>query len=102
MKTKPANNNGNEIVSASGNGFFGNLFENIRIAGGSPGKTLGGFVVAWVAFFLILYVLPLPEVAGIDGSISKLTLPGKAALAVVVWACIVWISEASRSASPAS
>ena len=93
MKTKTVNG-GDEIVSASGNGFVGNLFENIRLAGGSPGKTLGGFVLAWVAFFLILYVLPLPEVTGIDGKVSALTPAGKAALAVVVWACIIWISEA--------
>ncbi len=88
-------NSGDNLISASGHGFIGNLLENIRLAGGSPGKTLGGFIVAWVVFFLILYdVLPIPEVTGIDGSISKLSLAGKAVLAVVAWACIIWITEA--------
>lgn len=80
-------------ASATGHGFLGNLLENIRLAGGSPGKALGGFVVAWAVFFLILYVLPLPEVTGIDGKVAVLTPAGRAALAVVVWACIVWITE---------
>ena len=93
MKAKTVHS-GEEIVSASGNGFVGNVFENIRLAGGAPGKTLGGFVLAWVAFFLILYALPLLEVTGIDGKVSALTPASKATLAVVVWACIIWISEA--------
>ena len=77
-----------------GHGFFGNMVENIRAGGGSPGKTLGGFLVAWVMFFLILYGLPLPEVTGIDGKVMELSPAGRAALAVVVWACIIWITEA--------
>jgi di/tricarboxylate transporter len=85
--------NGGEVVSAKGHGFFGNLIETIRLAGGSPGKTLGGFIAAWVAFFLILYVIPIPEITGIDGSMSVLKPAGKAVLAVVVWACIIWITE---------
>jgi solute carrier family 13 (sodium-dependent dicarboxylate transporter), member 2/3/5 len=88
-----ATKNADDIISAAGNGFIGNLFENIRLAGGSPGKTLGGFLVAWIAFFLILYVLPMPEVTGIDGAASVLKPAGKAALAVVVWACLIWITE---------
>ncbi len=92
MKDRTAGNG--EVASASGNGFLGNLIENVRLAGGSPGRTLGGFVAAWVAFFLILYVIPMPEVAGIDGTMSVLKPAGKAALAVVVWACIIWITEA--------
>ena len=53
--------NGDVAVSATGHGFFGNLLENIRLAGGSP-THLGGFIAAWVAFFLILYVIPMPEI----------------------------------------
>ena len=83
-----------EAPAVRGHGFFGNMVENIRVAGGSPGKALGGFIAAWVAFFLILYVLPMPEVAGLDGKVSTLTPAGRAALAVVVWACIIWITEA--------
>ncbi|MPZ70815.1 MAG: sodium:cation symporter [Actinobacteria bacterium] len=44
-----------------------------------------GFVAAWMAFALILFVMPLP-----DG----MTAAGKATLAVVVWACLMWITEA--------
>ena len=54
-----------ETVSASGRGFIGNLIENVRLAGGSPGKTLGGFIAAWTAFFLILFVIPIPEITEI-------------------------------------
>jgi len=93
MKSKAAQN-GDVVVSAAGHGFFGNLLENIRLAGGSPGRTLGGFIAAWVAFFLILYVIPLPEITGIDGTVGALKPAGKAVLAVVVWACIIWITEA--------
>lgn len=82
------------VVSAGGNGFFGNFAQNIRLAGGSPGRTLGGFIAAWLAFFLILYVIPMPDVTGVDGTVTKLSPAGKAALAVVVWACIIWITEA--------
>ncbi len=93
MKDKTTHD-GDVTVSAGGNGFLGNMIENIRLAGGSPGKTLGGFIAAWAAFFLILYVIPLPEITGIDGSASVLKPAGRAVLAVVVWACIIWITEA--------
>jgi anion transporter len=93
MKEKPVHN-GDVVVSATANGFLGNMLANIRLAGGSPGKTLGGFIAAWTMFFLILHVLPIPEVSGLDGKVSVLTPAGKAALAVVVWACLIWITEA--------
>ncbi len=93
MKKQPSLN-GDVAVSATGHGFLGNLLENIRLAGGTPGRTLGGFIAAWVAFFLILYVIPIPEIAGTDGAMSVLKPAGKAVLAVVVWACIIWITEA--------
>ncbi|MBI3575132.1 MAG: anion permease [Gammaproteobacteria bacterium] len=86
--------NGDVVVSAARNGFIGNLLENIRLAGGTPGRTLGGFIAAWAAFFLILYVLPVPDVAGLDGKVTALSPAGKATLAVVVWACLIWITEA--------
>ncbi|MEK6748827.1 MAG: DASS family sodium-coupled anion symporter [Pseudomonadota bacterium] len=65
--------------------FVGNILDNIELSGRTPRKSLIGFVVAWVAFFLILWVMPTPE---------GLTVAGKATLAVVVWACIMWITEA--------
>lgn len=84
----------NEAPPADAHGFFGNLAANVRAAGGSPAKTFGGFIAAWIAFFLILYVIPLPDVTGVDGSVSTLSPAGKATLAVIVWASIIWITEA--------
>jgi anion transporter len=93
MKNKTVQN-GDVVVSATGNGFLANLVDNVRLAGGTPGRTLGGFIAAWVAFFLILYVIPIPEITGTDGTVSVLKPAGRAVLAVVVWACIIWITEA--------
>ncbi len=69
----------------TGGSFLANWGTNIRDSGRSPGKCACGFVAAWLAFFLILWVLPTPE---------GLTVAGKATLAVMVWACIMWITEA--------
>ena len=65
-------------------GFLSKFKSNIVATGLSPTTSLVGFFLAWTAFFLILLVLPLPE---------GLTLAGKATLAVVVWASIMWIFE---------
>ena len=94
MATHVKDEMADEAAEVRGHGFFGNMVENIRAAGGSPGKQLGGFVAAWLAFFLILFVLPMPEVEGLDGKMTELSPAGRAALAVVVWACIIWITEA--------
>ena len=66
-------------------GFLANWGTNIRDSGRSPGKCACGFFVAWIAFFLILWVIPTPE---------GLSDAGKATLAVMVWACIMWVTEA--------
>jgi sodium-dependent dicarboxylate transporter 2/3/5 len=58
---------------------------NIRPSGRSPARVIAGFAGAWIAFFLILYVVPKP---------AGLTPAGQATLAVMVWACVMWISEA--------
>jgi len=65
-------------------GFWGRFQDNIIESGRSPTKSIVGFFLAWALFFLILWVMPLP---------AGLTLAGKATLAVVVWACIMWIFE---------
>lgn len=65
-------------------GFLGRFKENIRESGRSPAKSIFGFVLAWSVFFLIIWVMPTP-----DG----LTDAGKATLAVVAWASIMWIFE---------
>lgn len=61
------------------------MAENIRASGREPKRVLIGFFSAWIAFALILWVLPLPE---------GLSREGMAVLAIVVWACIMWVSEA--------
>ena len=66
-------------------GFFARWARNIEDSGRSPRKTFIGFALAWAAFFFILYVMPAP--AGLKPA-------GQATLAVMVWACIMWIFEA--------
>jgi di/tricarboxylate transporter len=44
-----------------------------------------GFLAAWAAFFLVLFVLPQP---------AGLSLAGRATLAVVAWAAMIWMTEA--------
>ena len=72
-------------AKSSAGGFVARWRNNIVESGQSPTKTLIGFTLAWVAYALILWVLPTP-----DG----LTAQGKAVLAVMVWACTMWIFEA--------
>ncbi len=69
----------------AGGGFVGRWIANIEASGRSPAKTLIGFCVAWAAFFLVLYAMPTPQ---------GLKPAGQAALAVMVWACLIWIFEA--------
>ena len=72
-------------VDEHNGGFIARWRNNIIESGRDPAKTFIGFVAAWLAFALILWVMPAP-----DG----LTVQGKAVLAVMVWACIMWIFEA--------
>ena len=69
----------------SATGFVARWVKNVEASGRSPAKTLIGFCIAWAAFFLILYVMPTPQ---------GLKPAGQAALAVMVWACLMWIFEA--------
>lgn len=75
-------------VSAGGIGngsFFDTFRSNILATGLTPRKSIFGFVLAWGLFFYIYYVMPTPE--GLSAS-------GKATLAVMVWACTMWVFEA--------
>lgn len=65
-------------------GFLGRFRDNITHTGGVPAKALVGFFLAWILYFIILWAMPLP-----DG----LSPAGKATLAVVVWACVMWVFE---------
>lgn len=71
--------------TGAGLSFFGRFWSNIAESGRSPKKTLIGFALAWALYFLILFAMPTPV---------GLSPAGKACLAVVVWACIIWVSEA--------
>jgi sodium-dependent dicarboxylate transporter 2/3/5 len=48
-------------------------------------KSRIGFVVAWIAFFVVMWWMPIPH---------GLSATGKATLAVVAWVAIVWILDA--------
>ncbi|WP_299393258.1 SLC13 family permease [uncultured Desulfovibrio sp.] len=71
------------LVSAS---RFGNYFcENLRKTGRNPRRVLPGFFLAWVLFFLFWTVLePFPG----------LTHNGMAVLGIVLWASVMWVSDA--------
>ena len=66
--------------------------DNIRASGRNPASVITGFFGAWIAFAVIVLLLPLPV---------GLSPEGKMVLAVVVWASIMWVSEAMPWASPA-
>lgn len=66
-------------------GVLNYITNNIKESGRNPTRVLIGFFAAWVMFALILWVFPRPE--GLSAS-------GMAVLAVVVWASIMWVSEA--------
>jgi anion transporter len=68
-----------------GPGFRQQLRANVTAAGMRPSKAMLGFALAWLLFFGILFLMPVP---------SGLTDSGKAALAVTAWACVMWIFEA--------
>lgn len=65
-------------------GLLANFRDNIRATGLTPTKSAIGFVLAWGLFFFIYAVMPGPT--GLSGA-------GQATLAVMVWACTIWIFE---------
>jgi len=74
-----------EVAKANLPGFLQYFMVNIEESGRNPKRVLIGFTLAWVMFALILWVLPTPE--GLSDN-------GMAVLAIVVWASIMWVSEA--------
>jgi sodium-dependent dicarboxylate transporter 2/3/5 len=66
-------------------GFLSGIANNIRESGRNPKRVLIGFAAAWIMFALIMWVFPRPE---------GLSANGMAVLAVVVWASLMWVSEA--------
>jgi anion transporter len=57
---------------------------NLESSESKPIKSILGFLASWVAFFSVLWLMPLPE---------GMSPAAKATLAVVGWACITWIME---------
>lgn len=72
-------------TSAAQGGFLQFLLGNIEASGKNPKRVITGFLAAWIMFALILWVFPRPD--GLNAN-------GMAVLAVVVWASIMWVSEA--------
>ncbi len=66
-------------------GVLACMGDNIRSCGKSPAKLLTGFAAAWAVFALVYWVLPAPE---------GLSRSGMAVAAVVLWATIMWVTEA--------
>ncbi|MGV3626359.1 MAG: SLC13 family permease [Betaproteobacteria bacterium] len=71
--------------AAASDSFLGVFRGNIVATGLTPRKALLGFFLGWALFFYILWWMPQPE---------GLSVSGKATLAVMVWACTMWIFEA--------
>lgn len=67
------------------NGFCTHITGNLRVIGKDPKRVLIGFAAGWLLFFLIWLVLPRPQ---------GLSAEGMTVLAIVVWASIMWVSEA--------
>ena len=65
--------------------FLQSIRENIERSGRDPRRVIPGFFIGWIAFFLIGFVVPPPE---------GLSQSGMMVAAIVVWACIMWVSEA--------
>jgi solute carrier family 13 (sodium-dependent dicarboxylate transporter), member 2/3/5 len=72
-------------ASPPAQGFVAGWLSNIEASGRSPVKAIAGFCIAWAALFVILHVMPTPH---------GLQPAGQATLAVMTWACVMWISEA--------
>jgi anion transporter len=76
---------GLSVVRDAAKDVFLQFRDNVVESGRSPLATMLGFGTAWALFFLILFALPAPR---------GLSPAGMACLAVVVWACVMWVSEA--------
>jgi len=60
-------------------------YQNAVKAGLNPYVSMGGFIVAWLVFFGIIYFVP--TVKGFSGA-------AKAVLAITSWVMVIWITDA--------
>ena len=74
-----------QIVGKPQLSFFESLCSNIVKSGRNPSRVIPGYLAAWTAFFLILWLMPAP---------AGLSIEGKTVFAIVVWASIMWVAEA--------
>lgn len=85
----------NPSAAAPQAGFYSTIIENIRESGNAaPQKALFGFIAAWVLMFLTLYVFEFPVIAEEGGGTVALSAAGQACLAVMLWATVIWLTEA--------
>lgn len=74
-----------QLSTGAGSSVINYLVHNIRNTGKNPKRVFTGFILAWFLFFLFWKVLP---------PFSGLSDSGMAVLGIVVWASIMWVSEA--------
>lgn len=74
-----------ETVNACRGGLTTYVSENLTQCGQNPRTVWIGYAAAWGLFFLINNVLPLP---------AGLKPEGMSVLAILVWACVMWVTEA--------
>lgn len=79
-----ANGSDDSVIECRG-GIGTYISENLTLCGQSPRVTWAGYAAAWGLFFLINNVLPLP---------AGLKPEGMSVLAILVWACVMWVTEA--------
>lgn len=82
-------------AAAARGGFYNQIIDNIRESGNkAPEKALFGFIAAWILLFLTLFVFEFPSAAGGNGAVVTLSTAGQACLAVMLWATVIWLTEA--------
>ena len=74
-----------KTVNACREGVGTYVSENLTLCGQSPRVAWTGYAAAWALFLLINNVLPLP---------AGLKPEGMSVLAILVWASVMWVTEA--------
>lgn len=73
------------VLQPVSRGVSAYFLENLKAQGLPARKTVIGYVAAWVGLAAVLMADLTPTIT---------TYPAQAVLAVIVWACIVWVTEA--------
>lgn len=81
-------------AAAGSSGVIGYLRTNIENTGKNFNRVMFGFVGAWATFAFILLVMPNLSFVDHAGNVQELSDAGMTVLAIVVWASIMWVSEA--------